>query len=300
MTTTPIHRWLRLSGLCVALACVSRGASQPAAKVAADRQYDRPWDFTPAPGASENSGSTGPRLGPGTQFTLEFGPEEHARFQGRVQYMLSGDVVVSPQIFEPVTGWFQAGQIGFAIGLADPAHPSPLGARRAARGYHSGHKRRRGRRCIVVPRARKPLRTTSQVGRRVIPRCGHHIARPLPPHARRTCRPAEAARRTPSRRPPEGRTSPDGTTGGGQQAARRDCQIDLGEGAPRVGARGIRARHSAGAAAIKTSTMSARRSINTFGPSGHQPWCRSSACARARAPNRSSPPPKTIIHSGSR
>ncbi len=129
MTTTPIHRWLRLSGLCVALACVSRGASQPAAKVAADPNTTGLWDFTPAPGASENSGSTGPRLGPGTQFTLEFGPEEHARFQGRVQYMLSGDVVVSPQIFEPVTGWFQAGQIGFTIGLADSGASRPLSVR---------------------------------------------------------------------------------------------------------------------------------------------------------------------------
>jgi hypothetical protein len=127
MSTSPAHRWLRLSGLWIALACVSRGTSQPTAKVAAGTDTAGLWDFTHAPPISADSGTPRPRLNAGTQFTLEFGPVEHGTFQGRVQYMLSGDVVVSPQTFKPVTGWTQErARIGFTIELTDPGAPPPL------------------------------------------------------------------------------------------------------------------------------------------------------------------------------
>jgi hypothetical protein len=41
--------------------------------------------------------------------------------------MLSGDVVVSPQTFKPVTGWTQErARIGFTIALTDAGAPPPL------------------------------------------------------------------------------------------------------------------------------------------------------------------------------
>jgi hypothetical protein len=127
MSTGPAHRWLRVSGVWLALACVSRGTSQPTAKAAAGTDTAGLWDFRPAPEVSADSGTARPRLNAGTQFTLELGRAEHGRFQGRVQYMLSGDVVVSPQTFKPVTGWTQErARIGFTIALTDAGAPPPL------------------------------------------------------------------------------------------------------------------------------------------------------------------------------